>query len=86
MCARFLATHALLTAQAMKQIMRYLRFTPEFVLWYSSSFVLSLCIILMLILWDVTWSTSLLLGLVSFWGLCWFPGLRTNSLALLSLP
>jgi hypothetical protein len=26
-----------------KQIMRYPRFTPEFVLWYSSSSVLSLC-------------------------------------------
>jgi hypothetical protein len=27
----------------MKWIMRYLRFTPEFGLWYSSSSVLSLC-------------------------------------------
>jgi hypothetical protein len=39
----------------------------------------------MLILWDVIWITSLLLGLVIFWGLRLFPSLRANSLALLSL-
>jgi hypothetical protein len=43
-------------------------------------------IILMLIILDVTWSVSLLLGLDSFWGLHWFPGLHVNSLVLLSLP
>jgi hypothetical protein len=30
-------------SKAVKRIMRYLRFTPEFGLWYSSSSVLSLC-------------------------------------------
>jgi hypothetical protein len=40
----------------------------------------------MLILRDVAWSASLILGLVSFWGLRWFPGLCASSLAWLSLP
>jgi hypothetical protein len=40
----------------------------------------------MLILWNVAWSASLLLGLASFWGPRWFPGLRANNLALFGLP
>jgi hypothetical protein len=35
----------------------------------------------MLILQDAAWSASLLLGLVSFWGLCWFPSFCANNLA-----
>jgi hypothetical protein len=42
LCARFQASPHTSHKQAVKQIMRYLRFTPEFGLWYSS-FVLSLC-------------------------------------------
>ena len=41
---------------------------------------------LMLILQVGVWSASLLLGLVSFLGLHWFPGLHASSLAWLSLP
>ena len=40
----------------------------------------------MLILLVTVWSASLVLGLVSFWGLHWVPGLRASSLALHSLP
>jgi hypothetical protein len=43
LCARFQASPHTSHRQSMKQIMRYLRFTPEFGLWYSSSSVLSLC-------------------------------------------
>jgi hypothetical protein len=45
-----------------------------------------LCAVIV-ILQDVSWSASLLLGLVSFfWVFHWFHGLRTNNLAWLSLP
>ena len=40
----------------------------------------------MCVLRDVIWIASLLLGLVSFGGLCWFPSLHTNNLALPNLP
>jgi hypothetical protein len=40
LCARFQASPCTSHRQAMKRIMRYLCFTPEFGLWYSS-FVLS---------------------------------------------
>lgn len=43
MCACFQASPHTSHRRAVKQIMRYLRFIPEFGLWYSSSFVLSLC-------------------------------------------
>ena len=43
LCARFQASLCTSDKQAMKRIMRYLRFTPEFGLWYSSSLTLSLC-------------------------------------------
>jgi hypothetical protein len=43
MCACFQASPHTSHRQAVKQIMRYLRFIPEFGLWYSSSSVLSLC-------------------------------------------
>eukprot|EP00267_Zea_mays_P049213 XP_020401862.1 uncharacterized protein LOC109943343 [Zea mays] len=43
LCARFQASPRTSHRQAVKRIMRYLRFTPEFGLWYSSSSVLSLC-------------------------------------------
>ena len=43
LCSRFLASLCTSDKQAMKRIMRYLRFTLEFGLWYSSSLTLSLC-------------------------------------------
>jgi hypothetical protein len=60
--------------------MRYLHFTPEFGLWYSSFFVLSLCGY-----YDADFAgyrliTSPLLGLDSFWDLHWFLCLLANSL------
>jgi hypothetical protein len=63
--------------------MRYLCFTPEFALWYSSSLVLSLIyvVILMMILWVVTWIASQLLELVNFWDVLWSLDLFANSLA-----
>jgi hypothetical protein len=42
-CACFEASPCTSHIKAMKRIMRYLRFTPEFGLWYSSSSVMSLC-------------------------------------------
>jgi hypothetical protein len=46
-----------------------------------------LCVVIwILILWDVAWMTSPLLGLVSFRNLHWFPSLLANSLPLPSLP
>jgi hypothetical protein len=86
LCARFQASPHTSHRLAMKWIMRYLRFTTEFGLWYPSSFVLSLCGYLMCILRDVAWSASLFWDLFVFRGLCWFPGLRSNSLVLPSLP
>jgi hypothetical protein len=43
LCACFQASPSTSHRKALKRIMRYLRFTPEFGLWYSSSSVLSLC-------------------------------------------
>jgi hypothetical protein len=43
MCAPFQASPRTYLRNVVKRIMMYLRFTPEFGLWYSSSFVLSLC-------------------------------------------
>jgi hypothetical protein len=43
LCARFQASPRTSHRHAVKWIMGYLRFTPEFGLWYSSSFVVSLC-------------------------------------------
>jgi hypothetical protein len=43
LCARFQASPRTSYRKAVKRIMRYLRFTPEFGIWYSSSSVLSLC-------------------------------------------
>jgi hypothetical protein len=42
-CLCFQASPRTSHRKVVKQIMRYLRFTPEFGLWYSSSSVLSLC-------------------------------------------
>ena len=42
LCARFQASPRISHRQAVKRIMRYLRFTPEFGLWYSASSSLSL--------------------------------------------
>jgi hypothetical protein len=66
--------------------MMYLRFTPEFGSWYSSSSILYLCGYS-----DADFarcrldrkSTS---RTCLFWALRWFPGLLANSLALPSLP
>ena len=38
-----------------------------------------------LILWDVVWIASLLIGLASFWRLRWFSGLCANILTLPNL-
>ena len=43
LCARFQASPRISHWQAVKRIMRYLHFTPEFGLWYSFSSTLSLC-------------------------------------------
>jgi hypothetical protein len=101
LCARFQASPRTSHRKVVRKIMRYLRFTPEFGLWYSSSSVLSLCgysdayfvgcllerkSILMLILSVAFWSASLLLGLISFWVLRWFHGLLENNLVLPCLP
>jgi hypothetical protein len=43
LCARFQASPRTSHRQAVKRIMRYLHFTPEFGLWYSASSTLSLC-------------------------------------------
>jgi hypothetical protein len=43
LCARFQASPRTSHRQAVKRIFRYLRFTPEFGLWYSASSSLSLC-------------------------------------------
>jgi hypothetical protein len=43
LCARFQSSSRTSHHQAVKQIMRYLRFTPEFGLWFSASSSLSLC-------------------------------------------
>jgi hypothetical protein len=43
LCARFQAFPRTSHRKVVKWIMRYLRFTLEFGLWYSSSFILSLC-------------------------------------------
>ena len=42
LCARFQASPRISHRQAVKRIMRYLRFTPKFSLWYSASSSLSL--------------------------------------------
>ena len=43
LCARFQASPHTSHRQAIKRTMRYLHFTPEFGLWYSTSSSLSLC-------------------------------------------
>src|SRR5579859_2487788 len=43
LCAHFQASPRTSHRQAVKRIFRYLRFTPEFGLWYSASSSLSLC-------------------------------------------
>jgi hypothetical protein len=43
LCAHFPASLRMSHRQAMTRIMRYLHFTPKFVLWYSTSSSLSLC-------------------------------------------
>jgi hypothetical protein len=79
LCARFPASTHISHTHALKKIMRYPRFTPEFGLWYSSTGYSDA---------DFTGcrlerkSTS---RNCHFCGLYWFPGLRANSLMLLSL-
>jgi hypothetical protein len=43
LCARFQSSPRTSHCQAVKKIMRYLRFTPEFGLWFSAFSSLSLC-------------------------------------------
>ena len=43
LCARFQSSPRTSHRQAIKRIMRYLSFTPEFGIWYSASSTLSLC-------------------------------------------
>jgi hypothetical protein len=86
LCDRFQASPCTYHRQAVKQIMRYLCFTLEFGLWYSSSSVLSLC----------GYSNADFVGCLlyrkstsetfRFLGSSLFLGLLTNSLALPSLP
>jgi hypothetical protein len=86
LCARFSASPRTCHRKAVKRIMRYLHFTPEFGLWYSSSSIISLCSYSDADFAGCLWSASLLLGLVSFWGLRWFHGHLANSLVLPCLP
>jgi hypothetical protein len=43
LCVRFQSSPRTSHRQAVNRIMRYLRFTPEFGLWFSASFSFSLC-------------------------------------------
>jgi hypothetical protein len=43
LCTRFQSSLCMSHRQAIKRILRYLRFTPEFGLWFSASSSLSLC-------------------------------------------
>jgi hypothetical protein len=43
LCARFQASPMHFSQTGCERIMRYMRFTPKFDLWYSTSFILSLC-------------------------------------------
>ena len=43
LCTRFQSSPCTSHRQAIKRILRYLRFTPEFGLWFSASSSLSLC-------------------------------------------
>jgi hypothetical protein len=84
LCARFQASPRTSHRQAVKQIFRYLRHTPDFGLWYSASSSLALHGFQMRILPGVGWIGSLLLGLASFWDLLWCLSLLANSRVLLN--
>jgi hypothetical protein len=74
LCARFQASPRTSHRQVVKRIFRYLRHTPDFGLWYSTSSSLP----------GVGWIGSPLMGLASFWDLLWCLGLPTNSRVLLN--
>jgi hypothetical protein len=86
LCARFQVSPRTSHRKAVKQIMRYLRFTLEFGLWYSSSSFLSLCGY-----FDADFVGCLLerkstSRTCQFWVHRWFHGLLENSLVLPCLP
>jgi hypothetical protein len=84
LCARFQASPWTLRQQAVKRIFKYLRYIPNFGLWYSTSSSLALHDFQWQILPDVSWIGSPLLGhassLVPFWCL----GLLANNRVLLN--
>src|SRR5579859_5182716 len=78
--ARFQASPRMSHRQAVKRIFRYLRFTPEFGLWYSASSSLSLFVaILMLTMPDVELYVDPPQAPVSFWALLLFRGHLASS-------
>jgi hypothetical protein len=83
LCARFQASARTSHRQAVKRIIRYLRHTPDFGLWYSASSSLALHGFRMRILLGVGWIGSPLLGLASSRDL-WCLGLPANSRVLLN--
>jgi hypothetical protein len=84
LCAPFQASSRTSHWQAVKRIFRYLRHTPDFVLWYSASSSLALMVFWMRILPGVGWIGSPLLRHASFWDLVWCLGLPANSRVLLN--
>jgi hypothetical protein len=79
LCTRFQASPMTSHRQAVKNIFRYLRHTPEFGLWYSTSSSLALHAFSDAVLPGVGWIGSPLLGLASFWDLLRCLGLPANS-------
>jgi hypothetical protein len=84
LCARFQVSPRTSHQQAVKRIFRYLRHTPDFGLWYSTSSSLALHGFQTRILPGVGWIGSPLLGLASFWDHFWCLGLPANSRVLLN--
>jgi hypothetical protein len=84
LCTRFQASPRTSHRQVVKRIFRYLRYTPDFSLWYSTSSSLELHNFS-----DTdfagSWIVSPLLGLASSWVLLWCLGLLANSRVLLNL-
>jgi hypothetical protein len=84
LCDRFQASPRTSHRQAVKRIFRYLRHTPDFVLWYSALLLWRFMVFQMRILPGVGWIGRQLLGLASFSDLLWCLGLLANSQMLLN--
>jgi hypothetical protein len=84
LCAHFQSSLRTSHRQEMKRILRYLRHTPDFGLWYYASSSLALHGFQTRILPSVGWIGSPLLGLASFWVLLRCLGLPANSRVLLN--